>query len=52
MHKKILAITILITLFAAGAQAQDIGNKINTKEYPASNQFCLKNRLTAPKVLL
>lgn len=36
MYKKIFVITLLISLITTTAQAKDIGNKINEKEYPAS----------------
>lgn len=42
MYKKLLAITILLALSHSAATAQDIGNAINTKEYPSSESVLPK----------
>lgn len=43
MYKKLLAITIILTMVNSAAIAQDIGNSINQKEYPASDSVLPKN---------
>lgn len=42
MYKKLFAITLLLTLFNSSAMAFDFGNKINKKEYPASDSVLPK----------
>ena len=43
MYKKLLTISILLTLCSSTAMAQDIGNTINSKEYPSSDSVLPKH---------